>query len=64
MQVMFGCMLETSLGITAAAHLSSLVDHLDLDGALLLSNDPFNGATYQDGILKLTELPGLGVTYK
>lgn len=64
MQVMFGCMLETSLGITAAAHLSGLVDHLDLDGALLLSNDPFNGATYQDGILKLTELPGLGVTYK
>lgn len=62
MQIMFGCMLESSLGVTAAAHLSSLVDHLDLDGALLLSNDPFNGAKYDDGILKLTDLPGLGVT--
>ncbi len=64
MQIMFGCMLETSLGITAAAHLSGLVDHLDLDGAMLLSNDPFDGAIYDDGILKLTNLPGLGVTYK
>jgi L-Ala-D/L-Glu epimerase len=64
MQIMFGCMLESSLGVTAAVHLSSLVDHLDLDGALLLSNDPFNGAVYDDGILKLTDLPGLGVTYK
>ena len=62
MQVMFGCMLESSLGVTAAVHLSSLVDHLDLDGAMLLSNDPFTGATYEDGILKLTDLPGLGVT--
>ncbi len=62
MQIMFGCMLESSLGVTAAVHLSSLVDHLDLDGALLLSNDPFNGAKYDDGILKLTDLPGLGVT--
>ncbi|HEY9678136.1 MAG TPA: dipeptide epimerase [Drouetiella sp.] len=64
MQIMFGCMLESSLGVTAAVHLSSLVDHLDLDGALLLSNDPFTGATYDDGILKLTDLPGLGVTKK
>jgi L-alanine-DL-glutamate epimerase-like enolase superfamily enzyme len=64
MQIMFGCMLESSLGVTAAVHLSSLVDHLDLDGALLLSNDPFNGAIYDDGILRLTDLPGLGVTYK
>jgi L-alanine-DL-glutamate epimerase-like enolase superfamily enzyme len=64
MQIMFGCMLESSLGVTAAVHLSSLVDHLDLDGALLLSNDPFTGAVYDDGILKLTDLPGLGVTRK
>lgn len=62
MQIMFGCMLESSLGVTAAVHLSSLVDHLDLDGALLLSNDPFTGAQYDDGILKLTDLPGLGAT--
>jgi L-Ala-D/L-Glu epimerase len=62
MEVMFGCMIESSLGITAAAHLASLCDHLDLDGALLLANDPFHGAEYHDGYLKLPAGPGLGVT--
>jgi L-alanine-DL-glutamate epimerase-like enolase superfamily enzyme len=59
---MFGCMIESSLGVTAAAQLQSLVDYLDLDGALLLANDPFVGAQYDDGFLRLTDLPGLGVT--
>jgi L-alanine-DL-glutamate epimerase-like enolase superfamily enzyme len=59
--VMFGCMLESSLGITAAAQLQSLCDHLDLDGALLLASDPFSGARYDDGYLRLQDLPGLGV---
>lgn len=63
MQIMFGCMIESSVGVTAAVHLAPLVDHLDLDGALLLSKDPFDGARYDDGYLKLREdLPGLGVT--
>lgn len=63
MQIMFGCMIESSVGVTAAVHLAPLVDHLDLDGALLLSADPFDGARYEDGYLKLREdLPGLGVT--
>jgi L-Ala-D/L-Glu epimerase len=62
MQVMFGMMIESSLGVTAAAQLMSLCDYLDLDGSLLLANDPFMGAEYQDGYLLLSDLPGLGVT--
>ncbi len=62
LQIMFGCMIESSLGVTAAAQLQSLVDHLDLDGALLLANDPFVGARYDDGFLRLPDQPGLGVT--
>ena len=61
LQIMFGCMIESSLGVTAAAQLQSLVDHLDLDGALLLANDPYVGARYDDGYLRLQDLPGLGV---
>lgn len=62
MQVMFGCMIESSLGVTAAAQLQSLCDYLDLDGHLLLGNDPYQGATYTDGHLILSDGPGLGVT--
>lgn len=61
MQIMFGCMIESSLGVTAAVHLSGLVDYLDLDGALLLDKDPFQGADYIDGYLRLPNRPGLGV---
>ena len=60
MQLMFGCMLESSLGISAAAQLASLVDFLDLDGALLLANDPFDGVVFKAGELELPEQPGLG----
>ena len=62
MQVMLGCMIESSLGITAAAHLSPLVDAADLDGNLLLASDPYAGATVKAGRLVLPEAPGLGVT--
>lgn len=61
MQILFGCMVESSIGITAATHLAGLVDHLDLDGNLLLAKDPFLGVEYQSGYLKLPERPGLGV---
>jgi L-alanine-DL-glutamate epimerase-like enolase superfamily enzyme len=64
LQVMFGCMIESSVGVTAAAHLQSLCDHLDLDGALLLANDPFTGVQYNEGFLTLPSLPGLGVERK
>jgi L-alanine-DL-glutamate epimerase-like enolase superfamily enzyme len=60
--VMVGCMIESSLGITAAAHLTPLVDIVDLDGAALLSVDPFVGATIAGGQLRLPTGPGLGVT--
>ena len=64
MSVMAGCMVETSLGITAAAHLAPLLDFADLDGAALLANDPFEGATIDNGIIALPERPGLGVTLR
>lgn len=62
MKIMFGCMIESSIGVTAAVHLSSLVDYLDLDGAMLLAKDPYKGAEYQsDGHFALSDRPGLGV---
>jgi L-alanine-DL-glutamate epimerase-like enolase superfamily enzyme len=62
LQVMLGCMIESSIGITAAAHLAPLVDIVDLDGAALLANDPFQGATIHGGLVRLPSGPGLGVT--
>ena len=62
MTVMVGCMIESTLGITAAAHLTPLVDIVDLDGAALLRDDPFNGASIGGGQVTLPDGPGLGVT--
>jgi L-alanine-DL-glutamate epimerase-like enolase superfamily enzyme len=59
--VMVGCMIETSLGITAAAHFTPLVDAADLDGAALTANDPFIGASIDGGRIALPDGPGLGV---
>jgi L-alanine-DL-glutamate epimerase-like enolase superfamily enzyme len=61
MLVMVGCMIESSLGITAAAHFTPLVDAADLDGAALTANDPFVGATIDGGQIRLPNGPGLGV---
>lgn len=61
MRVMAGCMIETSLGITAAAHLAPLLDYVDLDGAALLADDPYVGATITGGVVRLPDAPGLGV---
>jgi L-alanine-DL-glutamate epimerase-like enolase superfamily enzyme len=61
LMVMVGCMIESSLGITAAAHFTPLVDIVDLDGAALLANDPFSGATIDGGQVRLPSGPGLGV---
>ena len=61
LMVMVGCMIESSLGITAAAHLTPLVDIVDLDGAALLAQDPFIGAGIDDGQVTLPSGPGLGV---
>ncbi len=64
MKVMIGCMVETSVGITAAAQIASLVDYADLDGNLLISDDPYSGVTLDNGYLRLPAGPGLGVTAK
>ncbi len=61
LSIMLGCMLETSIGVTAAAHISPLVDYLDLDGAELTRNDPCLGMTFDNGRLILPDKPGLGV---
>lgn len=61
MKVMLGCMTETSCAISAASHLSPLVDWADLDGALLIKNDVFNGTKIIDGKVTLSPLPGIGI---
>lgn len=61
LKIMIGCNIESSLSITAAAHLMSLVDYIDLDGNLLVANDPYIGVTVDKGRLTLPEGNGLGV---
>ncbi len=61
MLVMAGCMIETSLGIAAAAHLAPLLDCADLDGAALLADDPYTGPSIPGGRIALSDAPGLGV---
>ncbi len=60
-KVMLGCMSESSCGVSAAAQLAPLADWTDLDGPLLITNDPFNGITYRNGKIILNDLPGTGV---
>lgn len=62
LKVMLGCMIESSLGIAPAAHLSPLVDFADLDGAALLKADPFEGPHLEGARIVLGEEPGLGVS--
>jgi len=59
--VMLGCMIESGLGISAGAHISGLMDHVDLDGNLLLAEDPWPGVAFEDGIQVPADRPGLGV---
>lgn len=61
LSIMMGCMIESSLAITAAAHLSPLLDYADLDGHLLIDDDPYRGVTVESGRLVLPTAPGLGV---
>jgi L-alanine-DL-glutamate epimerase-like enolase superfamily enzyme len=62
LKIMMGCMIESSISITAAAHLSPLLDYADLDGNLLISDDPYRGVTVQGGQLILPREPGLGLS--
>lgn len=62
LRVMAGCMIETSLGISAIAQLAPLLDDADFDGAALLSDDPFTGVTIPYGKVTLTDRPGVGAS--
>jgi L-alanine-DL-glutamate epimerase-like enolase superfamily enzyme len=57
LKTMVGCMIETSVLITAAAHLAELTDHYDIDGNLLISNDPYQGATAVKGMISFVQAP-------
>ena len=64
MKVMVGCMTETSCAVSAAAQISPGVDFADLDGNLLISNDPFEGVGVSEGKIILRNLPGLGLNIR
>lgn len=61
MKVMLGCMTETSCAISAASQLSPMADWADLDGALLIKNDPYEGMKVIDGKVTLSDYPGIGL---
>jgi len=61
MQIMLSCMVESSVGVTAAAHLAPLCDYADLDGPLLIRNDPYRGLEYNRARFTLPDEPGLGL---
>lgn len=61
LKIMVGCMIETSIAISAAAQFSPLIDYADLDGAVLTTNDPFDGMRIERGRLILPDRPGIGV---
>lgn len=61
LSLMLGCMIESSVALTAAAHIGPLFDYLDLDGPMHLAADPFDGLTFDDGVIGVPDRPGLGV---
>jgi L-alanine-DL-glutamate epimerase-like enolase superfamily enzyme len=62
LKTMLGCMVSSSVSVTAAAQISPLVDYADLDGNLLIGNDPYVGVRVEAGRLVLPAGPGLGLT--
>jgi L-Ala-D/L-Glu epimerase len=62
--VMMGCMVESSCGVSGAAHLAPLADYVDLDSNLMLAEDPFTGHPVREGRIRLSPSPGLGVDLK
>ncbi|MCK5126724.1 MAG: hypothetical protein KAR42_10755 [candidate division Zixibacteria bacterium] len=63
LKTLLGCMIESSVGISTAFHLSSLADYIDLDGRLLLKGDIFRGLEYRDGFLEIQETKGHGIVF-
>ena len=61
LKIMLGCMVETSCAVTAASHLSPMVNWADLDGNLLITNDVFDGMKVIDGKVTIPDRPGIGV---
>jgi L-alanine-DL-glutamate epimerase-like enolase superfamily enzyme len=61
MKIMLSCMVESSVGVTAAAHLAPLCDYADLDGPLLIKNDPYRGLMYDGAKMFLPDGAGIGV---
>ncbi|MCP4883438.1 MAG: dipeptide epimerase, partial [Flavobacteriales bacterium] len=61
MKTMVGCMTESSIGISAIAHLLPSLDYVDMDGALLLRKDIAKGVTIQEGVINYSDLNGTGV---
>lgn len=64
LKIMLGCMTETSLGVTAMSHLAAMADWIDLDAPLLISNDPFEGVSYDQSFITLPGRPGIGIIRK
>jgi L-Ala-D/L-Glu epimerase len=64
LKVMLGCMIESSIAVSAAAQLSPLADYADLDGNLLVTNDPFRGVGVEGGRLLLPQSAGIGAAIK
>ena len=65
LKVMLGCMVETSIGTTAMAHLGSMAEWLDLDASALIANDPFDGMTFDGtGTVNIPDRVGIGVVLK
>jgi L-alanine-DL-glutamate epimerase-like enolase superfamily enzyme len=62
MKIMLSCMVESSVGVSAAAHIAPLCDHLDLDGPLLIANDAFTGLCYDGATMFIPQGPGLGIS--
>jgi L-alanine-DL-glutamate epimerase-like enolase superfamily enzyme len=65
LKIMLGCMIETSIGTTAMAHLMGLADWVDLDAPLLINNDPFEGVRYdQHARMTVPDRPGIGAVHR
>ena len=64
LKIMLGCMVESSVGITALGQVASQADYLDLDGNLLIDNDPYSGIKFKNGVPRLTKSIGIGISLR